>query len=85
MDPQALFYSLGIIYFFISLVIIIVLTVVFLSYYLKAKKQLQGLKDSYAGVVRLKEMSGKLPPLIISVVTLLLGLLIKKLKNRDKA
>jgi len=82
MDLQTIFYTLGSLFFFVSLVLSTVFIVASIFFYCQAKKKMKEFQDKAAYLKSLQESVGKLPAFLVPVIVFLLNFLIRKIKKR---
>jgi len=82
MDLQTTFYTLGSIFFFISLVIMTVFIVGLIFFYIETRKKINSFKKGMAYLKNAQDFAGKFPALFTPVILFFVNLLIKKIKAR---
>jgi len=85
MDLQTIFYILGSIFFFFSLVLLIVVGVSLIYFYIQFKKTAANIKQGINYAKNIKDISGKLPAFIVPVILFVLNFIFKKIKARFDA
>jgi len=84
MELQNIFYALGIIYFVISVIIVIAVSYILISFYLRLKKQMNQFKDARLVVKKIQAWSKKPRPALIPLAVFVLTFLIKGIKKARK-
>jgi len=84
MDLQNLFYALGITYFSVSVIFIVLVFIVLLSFYLRLKKQIDQFKDGRLVIKKIKEWSRKPRPALLPLAVFILTFFFKEIKKARK-
>lgn len=84
MDVQNTFLILGIVYFTISIVIVVGIVWIFIAYYLRFKRQVNRFKDGFDVVSRSAGWVGKQSPVLVTFVSAILASALKGIKDKRR-
>ncbi len=84
MDIQNTFLILGVIYFSISIVIVVTISWVLIAYYLRFKRQVNRFKDGFDVVSRSAGWVGKQSPVLVTFVSAILAGALKSIKDKKR-
>ena len=85
MDLPTVFYLLGSVFFFLSLVIMVAVTVSLIYFFVQFKKTTNNIKESIEYAKSLKGITDKLPAFVLPLLVILAKFVFNKIKERFDA
>ncbi len=82
MDLQTVFYILGSVFFFVSLVILTIFIVGMVFFYVQIRKKINSVKKGIDYLKSAQAFAGKFPAVFAPVILFLLNLVMRKIKSR---
>ena len=85
MDLPTVFYLLGSVFFFLSLVIMVAVTVSLIYFFVQFKKTTNNIKESIEYAKSLKGITDKLPAFVLPLLVIFAKFVFNKIKERFDA